>query len=182
MSGRLPKLYLVRHAIRWTDSRRKIGRTDLPLELRQTRLSAFAKSCSSSVRRFLPASLRASRTCIDRSGEVAEVSSDLLEWDYGRLEGKPLLTFRRTRLNVVSKVVRGESPVDVARRRPLISRVFTCDGDVLAFSSGHHPHDRGTLAGRRATDGFCRPASVGVLILNTVTRMNPSSDGGTVHK
>ena len=35
MSGKLPKLYLSRHGdTNWTDSRRKTGRTDLPLNER----------------------------------------------------------------------------------------------------------------------------------------------------
>jgi len=67
MSGRLPKLYLVRHGdTEWTDSRRKTGRTDLPLnergEQRARRLGEeLQQFCIAQV--FTSPLLRASRTC-----------------------------------------------------------------------------------------------------------------------
>ena len=176
MSGRLPKLYLVRHGdTEWTDSRRKTGRTDLPLnergEQRARQLGEeLQQFCIAQV--FTSPLLRASRTCaLTGFGEVAEVSSDLLEWDYGRFEGKTTADIQKDTQGwelFREGCPGGESPVDVARRADrFISRVFTCDGDVLAFSSGHIIR---MIAARwlglppgAGRFFYCRPASVGVL-------------------
>ncbi len=127
MSGRLPKLYLVRHGdTEWTDSRRKTGRTDVPLnergEQRARQLGEeLQQLCIAQV--FTSPLLRASRTCaLTGFGEVAEVSSDLLEWDYGRFEGKTTADIQKD--TPEWELFRegcpgGESPVDVAQRRPL---------------------------------------------------------------
>jgi len=104
-------------------------------------------------------------------GSIAEIDPDLIEWDYGSLEG-----------TVTSDVLkehpgwelfhdgcpRGESPQDVASRADrFIARVRGMSGDVLAFSSGHiirmiaaRWNGLQPAAGRVF---FCRPASVGVL-------------------
>jgi broad specificity phosphatase PhoE len=92
MSSDLPKLYLARHGdTAWTDSHQHTGRTDLPLNecgeahARQLgeRLCGF-----SFVRIFTSPLQRASKTCeLAGFGSVAEVDSDLIEWDYGSLEG-----------------------------------------------------------------------------------------------
>src|SRR5947207_876730 len=68
------------------------GRTDLPLNARgeeharhlRERLRRF-----SFVRVFTSPLQRASKTCeLAGFGAVAEVDSDLIEWDYGRFEAK----------------------------------------------------------------------------------------------
>jgi len=92
MSSALPKLYLARHGdTAWTDSHQHTGRTDLPLNERGEeharqlgeRLRGF-----SFVRVFTSPLQRASKTCaLAGFGAVAEVDPDLLEWDYGSLEG-----------------------------------------------------------------------------------------------
>ena len=58
MSSRLPKLYLARHGdTDWTDSRRKTGRTDLPLNQRgeQHARQLGEHYSSSPLRKFLRA-------------------------------------------------------------------------------------------------------------------------------
>ena len=58
MSSKLPKLYLARHGdTDWTDSRRKTGRTDLPLNERgEQHARQLGERCSSFLsRRFLRA-------------------------------------------------------------------------------------------------------------------------------
>jgi broad specificity phosphatase PhoE len=176
MSSDLPKLYLARHGdTAWTDSHQHTGRTDLPLNERGEeharqlgeRLQgfSFARVCTSPLQ-------RASKTCeLAGFGAGAEVDPDLVEWDYGRFEGK-----------VTSDVLKeqpgwelyrdgcpeGESPGDVAMRADrFIARVHGIAGDVLAFSSGHIIRMIAArwlglppAAGRFF---FCDPASVGVL-------------------
>ena len=109
---------------------------------------------------------RASKTCsLAGFGEVAEVDPDLVEWDYGRFEGK--LTGQILRERPGWELFRdgcpdGESPRDVAARADrFIARVRGIDGrrpGVLQRS--HHPHDRCPLA-RPAAGGravFLLPA------------------------
>jgi probable phosphoglycerate mutase len=176
MSTDLPRLYLARHGdTAWTDSRQRTGRTDLPLNehgeehARQLgeRLQRF-----SFTRVFTSPLQRASKTCaLAGFGEVAEVDPDLVEWDYGRFEGK--LTRDVLKERPGWEMFRdgcpdGESPQDVAARADhFIARVRGIDGNVLAFSSAHIIRMIAArwlglppVAGRFF---FCRPASVGVL-------------------
>ncbi len=68
-----------------------------------------------------------------------------------------------------------------------ISRVFTCDGDVLAFSSGHIIRMiAARWLGLPPGDGrffFCRPASIGVLDFEHSKKNEPIIDWWNfVHK
>jgi probable phosphoglycerate mutase len=176
MSDRLPKLYLARHGdTEWTGSRRKTGRTDLPLnELGEERARQIGERlqqfCFAQV--FTSPLQRASRTCVLAGfGDVAQTDSDLVEWDYGKYEG--LLTAEIYRVQPDWELFRdgcpgGESPQDVADRADrFISRVLRADGDALAFSSGHIIRMiAARWLGLPANAGrffYCRPASVGVL-------------------
>jgi broad specificity phosphatase PhoE len=186
MASELPKLYLARHGdTAWTDSHRHTGRTDLPLNecgeahARQLgeRLRGFSFACV-----FTSPLQRVAKTCeLAGFGSVAEVDADLIEWDYGSLEG-----------TVTSDVLRdhpgwelfrdgcpgGESPQDVAARADrFIARVHGITGDVLAFSSGHiirmiagRWNGLAPVAGRVFV---CRPASVGVLGFEHESRDQP---------
>ena len=176
MSSALPTLYLVRHGdTAWTDSHQHTGRTDLPLNERgeaharplgeHLRLFSFSRVFTSPLQ-------RASKTCaLAGFGDVAEINPELVEWDYGRYEGK-----------MTSEIVKqwpgwqlfhdgcpeGESPRDVAMRADrFIARVRDFTGNVLAFSSGHIIRMiaarwlvQQPAAGRLLV---CDPASVGVL-------------------
>src|SRR4051812_15772119 len=93
MSALLPKLFLTRHGdTDWTDSHQRTGRTDLPLNQcgidRATQLGEQLQRLS--FRRVFTSPLqRASKTCeLAGFGAVGEIDADLLEWDYGRFEGK----------------------------------------------------------------------------------------------
>ena len=115
---------------------------------------------------------RASRTCeLAGFGAGAEVDPDLLEWDYGRFEGKrtgEILELRPGWELFRDGCPEGESPGDVAGRADrFIARVHKLAGDVLAFSSGHIIRMIAArwlglppAAGRFF---YCDPASVGVL-------------------
>jgi probable phosphoglycerate mutase len=176
MSSDLPRLFLARHGDTvWTESRQRTGRTDLPLnESGQVRASQLGEK----LRRFSFGGVftsplqRAAKTCaLAGFGEVARVDVDLVEWDYGRYEGK--LTRQILKEQPGWEMFRdgcpeGESPQDVAARADrFIARSRGFKGDVLAFSSAHIirmiaarwlglPPGAGRLF-------FCRPASVGVL-------------------
>jgi probable phosphoglycerate mutase len=115
---------------------------------------------------------RAAKTCeLAGFGTDAEIDPDLLEWDYGRFEGKR--TGEILELLPGWELFRdgcpeGESPRDIACRADhFIARVHKMAGDVLAFSSGHIIRMIAArwlglppVAGRFF---YCDPASVGVL-------------------
>jgi probable phosphoglycerate mutase len=175
-SSSLPRLFLARHGdTAWTDSHQKTGRTDVSLNERgeeHARQIGVELGRFSFSRVFTSPLQRASRTCtLAGFGAGAEVDPDLIEWDYGRFEGK------RT-----SEILEqwpgwelfrdgcpdGESTGDVAARADrFIARVHNIGGDVLAFSSGHIGRMMAArwlglppAAGRCF---YCDPASVGVL-------------------
>ena len=176
MSSDLPKLYLARHGdTAWTDSHQHTGRTDLPLNKRgeqhARKLGGWLRQFSFT-RVFTSPLLRASKTCeLAGFGVGAEVDPDLIEWDYGRFEGK--LTRDILKELPGWELYRdgcpdGEAPGDVAARADrFLARVQGIPGDVLAFSSGHIIRMIAArwlglppAAGRVF---FCDPASVGVL-------------------
>src|SRR6185436_7387239 len=93
MSSALPTLFLARHGdTAWTDSHQHTGRTDLPLnehgEERARQMGERLKRFSFQAV-FASPLQRASKTCeLAGFGAAAEVDHDLVEWDYGRFEGK----------------------------------------------------------------------------------------------
>jgi broad specificity phosphatase PhoE len=186
MSSELPKLYLARHGdTAWTDSHQHTGRTDLPLNARGEeharqlgeRLRGF-----SFVRAFTSPLRRASRTCeLAGFGAGMQVDPDLIEWDYGRFEGRQTKDILKEWPGwelFRDGCPGGESPEDLAMRADrFIARVHTISGDVIAFSSGHiirmiaaRWHRLTPAAGRVF---FCRPASVGVLGFEHDSRDQP---------
>ena len=172
----MPKLFIARHGdTAWTDSHQRTGRTDIPLnESGEERARLLGESLGrfSFVRVFTSPLARASKTCeLAGFGAVAELDPDLVEWDYGRFEGR-----------VLKQVLKewpgwelyrdgcpdGESPGDVAARADrFIARAREIEGDVLAFSSGHIIRMiAARWLGLPPAHGrffYCRPASVGVL-------------------
>ena len=176
MSADLPKLYLARHGdTAWTDSHQHTGRTDLPLneqgEQHARQLGGWLQPFSFT-RVFTSPLLRASKTCeLAGFGVGAEVDHDLIEWDYGRFEGKMTRDILKERPGwelYRDGCPDGEAPRDVAARADrFLARVHGIAGDVLAFSSGHIIRMIAArwlglppAAGRVF---FCDPASVGVL-------------------
>jgi probable phosphoglycerate mutase len=142
----LPVVHLVRHGeTAWTLSRQHTGLTDLPLTERgEERARAIAERLRG--RRFalvLTSPLRrAARTCALAGFEAqAHVEPDLVEWDYGRYEG------RTTREIVAERpgwqlfrdgCPDGETAQQVgARADRVIARARAAGGDVLLFSSAH---------------------------------------------
>ncbi|HEY2081275.1 MAG TPA: histidine phosphatase family protein [Verrucomicrobiae bacterium] len=146
MPEHLPMIYLARHGeTAWSRSGQHTGLTDLPLtaagelEARQLgkRLAglSFAKVFTSPLQ-------RAAHTAeLAGFGAVAEKDADLVEWNYGKYEG------RRT-AEIHAEAPRwqlfrdgcpgGETVAQVgARADRVLGRVRAVNGDVLIFSSGH---------------------------------------------
>ena len=176
MSSDLARLYLARHGDTvWTDSQQHTGRTDLPLnergEQHTRQLGGWLRQISFG-RVFTSPLQRASKTGeLAGFGSSAAVDHDLIEWDYGRFEGK--LTRDILKELPGWELYRdgcpdGEAPGDVAARADrFLARLQGIAGNVLAFSSGHIIR---MIAARwlglpPATGRvfFCDPASVGVL-------------------
>jgi probable phosphoglycerate mutase len=139
-------IYLARHGeTAWSRTGQHTGLTDLPLteqgerearELGQ-RLAGvtFAKVFTSPLQ-------RAARTCdIAGFGAVAEKDADLVEWNYGKYEGR-----RTAEIHVDApdwQLFRdgcpgGETPANIgARADRVLGRLRAINGNVLVFSSGH---------------------------------------------
>ena len=146
MSERLPIVYLARHGeTAWTISGQHTGRTDIPLtergERNARRLGERLKGMK--FEKILTSPLqRARRTCeLAGFGKLAEVEPDLLEWNYGKYEGR-----RSDEIHAECPEWRlfrdgcpgGESPGQVgARADRVLGRIRSFPGDILLFSSGH---------------------------------------------
>ncbi len=146
MSDTLPALYLARHGeTAWTLSGQHTGRTDVPLTERgeqdarrlgdRLRGLSFAQVLTSPLQ-------RASRTCeLAGFGSAAMQDRDLLEWNYGRYEGRTSADIHKERPDwdlFRDGCPDGEKAADVgARVDRVIARARAAQGDVLLFSSAH---------------------------------------------
>ena len=146
MSETLPVIYLARHGeTAWTLSGQHTGLTDIPLTARgernarrlQIRLRGlqFAKVFTSPLQRAL-------RTCdLAGFGSLAELDHDLVEWNYGKYEGRITAEIHEERPDW--RLFRdgcpgGETAKDVADRADrIITRIRRVSGNVLIFSSAH---------------------------------------------
>ena len=146
MSELFPTTYLGRHGeTAWSLSGQHTGRTDLPLTERGERNArALGERLRGLVfaRVFTSPLQRAVRTCeLAGFGAVAEIDSDLVEWDYGQYEGRrtaEILAQRPGWQLFRDGCPGGESPDEVgARADRVVGRVRAIKGDVLIFSSGH---------------------------------------------
>jgi probable phosphoglycerate mutase len=146
MSGALSTIYLARHGeTACSISVQHTGRTDLPLTERGERNAhrlgerlkgvAFANVFTSPLQ-------RAAGTCeLAGYGKVAQLESDLLEWNYGEYEGRRSCEIHAERPQW--KLFRdgcpgGETPGQVgARADRVVRQIRQLQGDILLFSSGH---------------------------------------------
>src|SRR5262249_8735677 len=93
MSNTLPMIYLARHGeTAWSLSGQHTGLTDLPLTERgerNARSLAERLSGLTFAQVYTSPLQRAARTCeLAGFGAVAQIDRDLVEWDYGRYEGR----------------------------------------------------------------------------------------------
>ena len=146
MSESLPEIYLARHGeTAWTLSHQHTGRTDIPLTERGER---NARSLGQRLRgttfdKVLTSSLvRATRTAeLAGFGSVSLADPNLMEWDYGRYEGKTTAEIRKENSNwslFRDGCPDGESVATVgARADRVIARLRGLDGRVLLFGHSH---------------------------------------------
>jgi broad specificity phosphatase PhoE len=146
MNQQAPVIYIARHGeTAWTITGQHTGLTDLPLTPRGEcnaralgeRLKGleFAKVFTSPLQ-------RAKRTCALAGFESqAEVDNDLVEWNYGKYEGRRTAEIRVERPGwelFRDGAPGGESPTQVeARADNVWKRVRDVTGNVLLFTSGH---------------------------------------------
>lgn len=146
MNTTFPVVYLARHGeTAWSITGQHTGLTDLPLTERGERdaRSLGKKLAGKQFELVLTSGLqRADRTCV-LAGFQAEaiVDANLVEWNYGDYEGRRSAEIRDQRPDW--QIFRdgcpgGETIEQVgARADQVLTRIRSCSGDVLLFSSGH---------------------------------------------
>ena len=140
------EVFVIRHgATEWSKNGRHTGRTDLPLlpegEEQAVRVGELLHARPFGLVLVSPLS-RARETC-ELAGylEQAEVTDDLMEWDYGDYEGITTKTIRETVPGWTvwdSPVPGGETAEQVAVRVDrVIARLRAVDADTAVFAHGH---------------------------------------------
>lgn len=140
------QVYIARHgATEWSKSGQHTSRTDLPLlpEGRQQALEVGRKLTGVKFSLVLCSPLlRARETCeLAGFGDRAEITEDLLEWDYGEYEG--LTTPQIHEANPSWWLWRdgcpgGEAPAAIGTRVDhVLARCAEVSGNVVAFAHGH---------------------------------------------
>jgi probable phosphoglycerate mutase len=140
------RVWLVRHGeTEWSKSGQHTGRTDIPLTAAgEQQARALGRHLAG--RRFervLTSPLsRARETCrLAGHGDAAEISEDLLEWDYGVWEGRRTADIRLELPHWsiwTTPVPEGETVEQVGVRvRRVIERAEAVAGDVALFAHAH---------------------------------------------
>jgi broad specificity phosphatase PhoE len=140
------RIWLVRHGeTEWSTSGQHTGRTDIPLTVtgeqqgkalgRHLAAHRFALVLTSPLQ-------RARETCrLAGFADVAQVSEDLLEWDYGIYEGRTTAAVRSEQPGWsiwTTTVTQGETVEQVgARTQRIIERAAAAPGDVALFAHAH---------------------------------------------
>jgi broad specificity phosphatase PhoE len=146
MDAVLPIVCLARHGeTAWSITGQHTGHTDLPLTdqgERNARQLGQRLSGQTFGRVFASPLKRATRTCeLAGFGARAEVDRLLVEWNYGKYEGRTSAEIRREHPDwelFRDGCAGGETPDDVSRRADrLIERIRASHDNVLLFSSGH---------------------------------------------
>ena len=140
------RIWLVRHGeTEWSKSGRHTGRTDIPLTpTGQQQGNALGRHLAG--RQFalvLTSPLeRARETCrLAGFDAVAQVSDDLLEWNYGIYEGRTTAAVRAEQPGWsiwTTPIPQGETVEQVGERaRRVIARADAVTGDVALFAHAH---------------------------------------------
>jgi probable phosphoglycerate mutase len=140
------RIWLVRHGeTEWSKSGQHTGRTDIPL-------TATGKEQGEALGRHLAGRKfaavfrsplgRAAETCrLAGYLEGAQVTEDLLEWNYGIYEGRTTAEVRAKQPDWsiwTTPIPEGETVEEVGvRARRLIDLAATLNGDVAFFAHGH---------------------------------------------
>jgi probable phosphoglycerate mutase len=140
------QIWLVRHGeTAWSLSGQHTGRTDLPLVAAgRQRAQAIGRRLSGRLFALVLCSplARALETCrLAGFGEVAMLTDDLMEWDYGDYEGRRTIDIQKERPGWSlwrDGVPGGETVEQVgARARRVIEAATAAAGDVALFAHGH---------------------------------------------
>jgi probable phosphoglycerate mutase len=145
MSEPLPITYVARHGeTAWTITGQHTGLTDLPLTERGER---NARRLGERLKGLTFAGVtsplqRAVRTCeLAGFGAEARLDPDLVEWNYGKYEGRRSAEIRAERPDwelFRDGCPGGETPGQISLRADrVIERVHSIRGNVLLFTSGH---------------------------------------------
>jgi broad specificity phosphatase PhoE len=170
------EIWLARHGeTEWSRTGRHTGRTDVPLTAAGRRQATALRRVLRERRFALVLSsplARAWETCrLAGYADVARTCDDLVEWDYGAVEGRTSAEVQRDRPGWTiwtGDVPLGETIDEVAARAArVIERAAAAEGDVLLFAHGHvlRVLTAGWL-GLAARDGrlfALGPAALGVL-------------------
>lgn len=141
----LPLIYLVRHGeTTWSRNSRNTGLTDAALTRRGREHARRLKKRLARIefQHVLTSPLqRVRRTCeLAGFGTQALVDPDLVEWDFGRYEGRKTSEIRKRRPGWVlfrDGCPHGEHPDDLVTRADRVAdRLRALDGHALVFSSG----------------------------------------------
>jgi probable phosphoglycerate mutase len=144
-SPRSPELWLVRHGeTEWSRSGKHTSTTDLPLTDAGRRVAEGlrARLEAESFALVLTSPRERARETARLCGYAdAEIDDDLVEWDYGDLEGLTTEQIRQTEPGWTiwdGRVPGGEDAAQVAERLDrVIERCRTASGRVLLFGHGH---------------------------------------------
>jgi probable phosphoglycerate mutase len=151
------RVVLVRHGeTAWSRARRHTGRTDLPLDEEGRRQGGALRGALTvyDLGAILTSPLRRARETAELAGlgDRAEVLDDLVEWDYGDVEGRTTEEIRAARTAPPSASVAGEGAWSVwsgpiphgetleevgARADAVIARILPLGGDVALFAHAH---------------------------------------------
>jgi broad specificity phosphatase PhoE len=140
------EIVLARHGeTEWSRDRRHTGRTDIPLTENGRRQAAVLRDALAgrSFARVLSSPLsRALDTCREAGlGDLAELTPDLYEWDYGEYEGITTAEIRTRRpgWNLWRDgCPGGETAGDVGRRVDrVLGSLADVEGDAAVFAHGH---------------------------------------------
>lgn len=143
---RSPRIYLIRHGeTTWSLAGQHTGLTDLPLTAEGERAATSLRQRLSvlGVTRVQTSPLqRAARTCeLAGCAEFATVDPDLMEWNYGRYEGRTTSQIREDCPSwdlFRDGCPDGESLAEIQMRVDrVVVRLRAFNDDVVVFSHGH---------------------------------------------
>jgi broad specificity phosphatase PhoE len=148
MAEALPRIYLARHGqTEWSVTGQHTGLSDIPLtaqgEENARRLGERLAKIKEAIQLVLTSPLQRARRTAELAGfgSRAEVEPNLLEWNYGKYDGRTTAEIRRERPDwqlFRDGVPDGESLVQVAARADrVIARLRAAGGNAILFSSGH---------------------------------------------
>jgi len=146
MSDRRPTVVLVRHgATEWSESGQHTGLTDMELtaegEEEARALEPLLANRTFALVLSSPLD-RAVRTAQLAGLKDIETDADLLEWDYGEVEGRTTAELREDDPGwtvFTGDIPEGENAAEVGERVDrIIARCLAADGDVALAGHGHH--------------------------------------------